>query len=575
MSALMNFPNPRKEFDLDDIPALRSRGGKSRVSGRLSPDNRTDLYAFTVRRKRLFRATLNRLTQNATLALFEETGDRIAVSRKRGTQSERIRQPLEAGTYIFQVRTVNRQSRTGYRLSLRADNGTGQTNPSANAELANSPLLPSSTAPADSVGNSRAAAFNIGVVNGTAAYTEFVGSRDRTDFYRFSLGNRRLFSLNLDNLTADADLALIDRSGALIQESRHMQTRQEFITRVLNPGQYFVRVSHFAGEAQYRLTLSANSTAPNQFNSQVGFGQLNASSAVIQSGGAAQPTNRQQSETPWGAERINSPDVWNRGLTGRGVTVAVLDSGVDFSHADLNDNIWVNSGEIAGNGIDDDRNGYVDDRRGWDFVDNDGRPMDFNGHGTHVAGTIAAERNGFGVTGVAPDAEIMAIRVLDNQGQGFVSDIVQGIYYAIDNGADVINLSLGGSSPPPGVRAAIRDAFNAGITVVMAAGNEASSIPAFPAQFAEQWGIAVGASDRSNQIAGFSNQAGSIPLNYVVAPGVSIPSTLPGDRYGLLSGTSMATPHVAGTVALMLQANPTLTPSEVETIILNTALPIA
>ncbi|MEB3211323.1 MAG: S8 family serine peptidase [Leptolyngbyaceae bacterium] len=576
----MDFSRNQNKFDVSDSRSFRLRGGQSQVRGSLSPDNRSDLYSVSIRRKRLFRATLNRLTHNATLTVFDESGDRLAKSKQRGTRSETIHRTLEPGTYLFQVRGVGRRPQTNYKLRLVAQSKTDQLGSSSPDGSSSSELMTAAArAPVDAVGNTLSTALNVGVVSGTLRYEEAVGNLDQADFYQIALGDRQLFSLSLDNLVADADLALFNRAGTLIQNSLHSGTQQEFITQVLNPGQYFIRVSQFSGETRYRLTLSANSTSPNPFNAQVGYGLLNATSAVIQSGGLAQPTFQQQSELspdiPWGVERINARDVWEQGTTGKGVTVAVLDSGVDFTHIDLDDNIWINSDEIPGNGIDDDGNGYIDDRLGWDFVDGDGRPMDLEGHGTHVAGTIAAERNGFGVTGVAPDAAIMAVRVLDEEGQGFVSDIVRGLYYAINNGADVINLSLGGNSPTPEIRTAIRDAFNLGIPVIMAAGNEGRSVPSFPAQFAAQWGIAVGASDRTDRFANFSNQAGFTPLDYVVAPGVSIPSTLPGDRYGLLSGTSMATPHVAGTVALMLDANPTLTPSEVETILINTATTLA
>jgi subtilisin family serine protease len=118
--------------------------------------------------------------------------------------------------------------------------------------------------------------------------------------------------------------------------------------------------------------------------------------------------------TNWALDVINAPEVWNQNITGNGIVVAVVDSGVDYTHPDLDGNIWRNAGEIAGNGIDDDRNGYIDDIRGWDFVASDNNPMDldFDGHGTHIAGAIAAERNNFGITGVAPNAKIMPVRVL-------------------------------------------------------------------------------------------------------------------------------------------------------------------
>ena len=123
----------------------------------------------------------------------------------------------------------------------------------------------------------------------------------------------------------------------------------------------------------------------------------------------------------------------------------MIDSGVQLNHPDLVDSIWENTDEILGDGIDNDGNGYVDDRFGWDFIGNDNNPTDSNSHGTHVAGIIAAANNGSGATGVAPDAQIMPIRVLGQSGAGSNRAVASGIYYAVDNGADIINLSLGGS----------------------------------------------------------------------------------------------------------------------------------
>ena len=232
-------------------------------------------------------------------------------------------------------------------------------------------------------------------------------------------------------------------------------------------------------------------------------------------------------------------------------------------------NIWTNENEIAGNGIDDDGNGYIDDVMGWDFVDQDNDPTDVNSHGTHVAGTIAAENDDMGITGVAYDAQIMPVKVLGDDGFGFGRGIADGIRYAADNGADIINLSLGSDIPSAAIEAAIQYATNQGAVVVMAAGNEGADRPGYPASFATTYGLSVGAVDRSSDIAPFSNRAGqNSRLHHVVAPGVAIESTIPGDRYDTFSGTSMATPHVAGVVALLLSANPDLTPNQVRQIII-------
>jgi subtilisin family serine protease len=248
----------------------------------------------------------------------------------------------------------------------------------------------------------------------------------------------------------------------------------------------------------------------------------------------------------------------------------VVDTGVDYTHPDLDSNIWRNNGEVFGNGVDDDRNGYIDDVIGWDFVNSDNNPMDEDTHGTHVAGTIAAENNGFGVTGVAYNGKIMPVRVLGENG-GTNEWVARGIRYAADNRANVINLSLGGSYSQI-VIDAVRYATQKGAIVVMAAGNESEAQPGYPASIAAEVGITVGAIDPNLYMGTFSNWAGADPdMAYVVAPGVGVYSTVPGGRYDSYDGTSMAAPHVAGVAALMLSANRNLTPTQVRQIMVETA----
>jgi subtilisin family serine protease len=257
----------------------------------------------------------------------------------------------------------------------------------------------------------------------------------------------------------------------------------------------------------------------------------------------------------YGLDRIGAPEAWSRGYTGQGIVVAVCDTGVDRTHPDLDGNIWTNTREVAGNGVDDDGNGFIDDVYGWNFASGNNNTLDVQGHGTHVSGTIAGENNGFGVTGVAYGARIMPVKVLGDSGSGSVLGVANGIRYAADNGAHVINLSLGASVGDSNVQSAVQYAWNRGVAVIMAAGNDGASRPGYPAAYANNWGIAVGAIDSNGALASFSNRAGTTVLDYVTAAGVNVYSTLPGNRYASNNGTSMATPNVAGAMALLIQAN--------------------
>lgn len=248
---------------------------------------------------------------------------------------------------------------------------------------------------------------------------------------------------------------------------------------------------------------------------------------------------------------------------GKGTVVAVIDTGVDYTHKDLADNIWVNEGEIPGNGIDDDGNGYVDDVHGVDFVDGDSDPMDEHGHGTHVAGIIAMTPGNGGGVGVAYGAKIMCVRAGQANGSFASSDIAKAIKYAADNGADVINMSFGGTGRSYLVESALQDAFPSCV-LVAAAGND--GLPTNDAMLAGylftediypagyKYVLGVMATDNNKSLASFSNwdfAEGSGCEYEMAAPGVNIYSTLPGNRYACWSGTSMATPNVAATAAIL------------------------
>lgn len=311
-----------------------------------------------------------------------------------------------------------------------------------------------------------------------------------------------------------------------------------------------------------------------QFNTAFGYGLVDASAAVsrvlnLPRFGAVP---NQGGNQIWN-DMVRAPEAWARGYTGQGVVVAVLDGGVDFTHPDLNDNIWVNTREVPDNGVDDDRNGFVDDVRGWNFAASNNDTLDRRGHGTHVSGIIAAENNGVGVTGVAHNAKIMPVKVLGDDGSGNTDNVALGIRYAASKGAKVINLSLGSASPNDAIASAIQYATSLGAIVVMASGNSGAAQPIYPARYATDIGISVGAVDDAGAIASFSNRAGNDNrLLHVTAPGVAIYSTINGNDYGYASGTSMASPFVSGVVALMLSANPNLTPSQIRQILASTAI---
>ena len=272
---------------------------------------------------------------------------------------------------------------------------------------------------------------------------------------------------------------------------------------------------------------------------------------------------------------------------GEGVVVAVIDSGVDYLHADIADQVWTNPLEAGGEaGVDDDANGYVDDLMGWDFTDAPGQPgggdflerdadpMDESGHGTHVAGIIGAGvDNDIGIAGLAGGVQLMILRAgfEVGGGGGFLEDddVAAAIVYAVDNGAHVINLSLGDPSFSPLLRDVIRYATEAGTVVVAAAGNEGNGDVFYPARLEQT--IAVSATDASGRLASFSNWGQSIDL---AGPGVSVLSLAPGDSYAERSGTSMSTAHVSGLAALLLSRWPHLNPEQLRAGLMQSALDV-
>ncbi|MGC6549364.1 MAG: S8 family serine peptidase [Rubripirellula sp.] len=286
----------------------------------------------------------------------------------------------------------------------------------------------------------------------------------------------------------------------------------------------------------------------------------------------------------WGLPDINAETAWDTRTDSSSIIVGVIDSGVEYDHPDLVDNMWTNSDEIAGNGIDDDGNGYVDDFFGYDFDNEDPDPRDDNGHGTHVAGTIGARgNNSIGVTGVGWNASLMALKVI---GTGSNADVARAIDYATDNGAKITNNSYGYAGSNVGgsqtISNAVGRAKDAGVLYVVAAGNSRSTIPAsnmdgnfnsWPAELSKVHDnvITVAATDSDGSFASYSHW-GTESVQ-IAAPGTQIGSTYTNGGYVYSSGTSMAAPHVAGAAALLWAERPELSYLDIKDAMLSTARP--
>ena len=269
---------------------------------------------------------------------------------------------------------------------------------------------------------------------------------------------------------------------------------------------------------------------------------------------------------------IDAPEAWDVETGSASVVVAVIDTGVDYEHPDLAGNMWKNPGEVPGDGIDDDHNGYVDDVYGVDTYGLDGDPMDSYGHGTHVAGILGAGGNNtIGVSGVNWDVSVMALRVSDDDGTMWDSTVIEAIDYASAHGAKVVNCSWGGEGTSAAMYSAMANTPE--ILYVCAAGNEGIDLDGpkdfYPAGFDLPNILTVGWSDQSDQPSGTSNY-GATSVD-VFAPGQRILSTYPVGHYAYMSGTSMAAPHVSGIAALMLADDPSLTTTLLKRAIMDSA----
>lgn len=240
-----------------------------------------------------------------------------------------------------------------------------------------------------------------------------------------------------------------------------------------------------------------------------------------------------QQIVPWGIEKIGAHLI-HPYTKGYSINIAVIDTGIDYTHPDLSSNY----------------------KGGYNFILNNNDPMDDNSHGTHVAGTIAAADNNFGVLGIVPESFIYGVKVLDSVGSGYTSDVIAGIQWSVNNNMRIANMSFGSKIQSRSLKNACDNAYNKGLLLIAAAGNVGNKLGTgnnidYPARYDSV--IAIGATDIDNNRAIFSSTGPSLEL---AAPGVNILSTLPNNSYGIASGTSMASPHVAGTAALILAYNP-------------------
>jgi len=413
------------------------------------------------------------------------------------------------------------------------------------------------------------------------------------DIYFTATGSEPIYAyFDLYDFTDDLDLALyqydiILDEYTLISVSEEEGDAEESIFKGLTSGDYLLEISHYS-DLDYSSKATAftvdfnsvkyyeNSTLPNDnlFDDQ--WHLLNTG----QAGGLDD-------------EDIFAPEAWNIRSTSPDVVVAVIDGGIQLNHPDLDNNLWVNSDEIYGNGIDDDNNGYIDDIHGWNFAADFNIPF-ANDHGTHVAGIIGAEgNNGIGTVGVTWDVQLMSLDVFGSNTGSTFQDEWEAIYYAADNGADVINMSLGRTIAyktiddwrifdPNSYSAyyeALSYAVDRGTTVVIAAGNDdahAGTHLTIPATFSSliDGVISVAAISNTGDLTDYTNYGSSITI---AAPGGSdgvgsgILSTVPLARYEEMPGTSMASPIVAGAAALIKAENHDFTPADIESIITDSA----
>lgn len=274
---------------------------------------------------------------------------------------------------------------------------------------------------------------------------------------------------------------------------------------------------------------------------------------------------------------IDALRAWGVSQGSRSVRIAVIDTGIDYTHPDLKDQMWTNDAELNGEeGVDDDGNGYIDDIHGYDFANNDGDPMDGNAHGTHCAGTIGASHNDIGVAGVMKDVQFVAVKFLTDKGSGTTEGAIRSIEYATKMNVDLMSNSWGGGGFSQALSDVIQDASDAGIIFTAASGNSSTDNdkrPHYPSNYQIENIVSVAATNSKDALASFS--CFGKKTVHIAAPGKDILSSVPGGRYSSFSGTSMATPHVSGVLGLLLAHNGRLPHLEMKERLMATSDPLS
>lgn len=346
----------------------------------------------------------------------------------------------------------------------------------------------------------------------------------------------------------------------LNEHTRATGSSSRQILRFIRPGQYDKITARLRkdsssypdlGEIRFSPLLGAllcphSSSDPEVLREQFGVIAEEDERIEIQAASAAE--RDLSTGLPWGIRRIGASEAWSVS-TGHQIRIGVIDTGADFSHPDLRSSL----------------------SRGVNLLNKMSLPYDDNGHGTHIAGTIAASGGSKGMMGVAPRSLIYPIKAFDHNGSAYVSDIVLGIDWCVQNRMHIINMSFGMKNKSQALLNTVRKAYNAGIVVVASSGNDKkSNIADYPARY--PYTISVGATGRDGRVAAFSNRGSRVDI---YAPGEKIKSCWLGDGYKEMNGTSMATSHVSGAIALLLAQRPGLSPAEIKRRLRRTARPLA